>query len=109
MVDNFMNDKNFEQIQQVIANRIQRKSSNDVMDRLKDWYPTILPKLDRSKNGTIIKSDCWGWSIETCYVQSRKCVMIMAEGLATLDDAVRICEELGLGFTVADIQDPDPL
>ena len=114
-------DVEFHKLTARVAERIGGRTASRVLSQYKDWFDEILPHADKSN--AVIKSSVWGWSIEcqVCcrldtaiivtpeYFKAHSWCHIIAEFIVSLDEAIILCDTLGLKYTIRDTGDPDPL
>jgi len=92
-----MTDHQFHALTAAVASMFPYTNADAVIARLKgraayDSYDGIYT----------IESNVWGWRIVSPDA-------IISEGLATLDDAIKICEALKMSYKIRDIQEPDAI
>lgn len=108
-----MNDEQFYLMSQAVSKLLKPTGIEKEIERLSKQI-----KFEPGDPACLIESNVWGWSILypkigfgmiLCGGHYAGGFSILAEGIATLDDAITVCDALGATYRVRDWQDPDPL
>jgi len=108
-----MTDPQFHTLTATVADMFPYRRADSEINRLNRRFSSP-DKPDFNQFPARIESNVWGWRIlwpELGFspVEYGGGFSILSEGLRTLDDAIRICDSLGIAYKVFDTQDPDPL
>lgn len=113
-----MNDTEFGELTKKVASMFPHTNADAEIARLKKRI-AASDKPDPDNKHAIIENNVWGWRILWPEVGFAGLVLfggrykggfsILSEGLATLDDAVRVCDAFKMPYKVSDIQETDPL